>query len=143
MREQRTANRKVYCVDNGFISAAAFRASPGTGQLYENLVAIDLHRRALSGRCQVFFYRSSDGAEVDFVVKEGTRVTHLIQVCARFEAAETRPREVRALLKAGAELGCDDLLVLTGDVSGEEEASRFGRRGTIRYFPLTTWLRRD
>ena len=41
-REQITANRKIYCIDNGFPDAKAPRHSENTGRLFENLVAIDL-----------------------------------------------------------------------------------------------------
>ena len=51
-----------------------------------------------------------------------------------------KAREVRALLKASRDLGCDRLLVLTDSEEGEEAASWFGTSGTIRFLPLWRWL---
>ena len=55
--------------------------------------------------------------------------------------ANTRQREIRALLQAGSDLSCDRLLVLTTDADSEEEVEWFGKRGRIRLLPLWRWLR--
>jgi predicted AAA+ superfamily ATPase len=47
--------------------------------------------------------------EVDFVVKQGNRISELIQVCTDATGSLTRHREVRALIKAGNELNCKNL----------------------------------
>jgi len=44
------------------------------------------------------------------------------------------------LLKAGSELGCRDLLILTPAVEKEESAQWFGIKGDIRYLPMWKWL---
>jgi len=85
-------------------------------------------------------WKGAQGDEVDFAVKQGVRVTQLIQVCYSLESPRTKAREVRALLKASHELGCDSLLVLTDSEEGEERASWFGMDGTIRFVPLWRWL---
>jgi hypothetical protein len=51
-----------------------------------------------------------------------------------------REREVRALLKASAELKCKDLLVLTADYETVEEIEWFGIKGKVRFVPLWKWL---
>jgi hypothetical protein len=140
VREQVRANRKMYCIDNGLVTSAAFRVSAEAGKLCENLVAVALHRQRLAGRLELFYWQGSAQEEVDFVVKQGTRVTRLIQVCLDPEAPKARARESRALLKASAELDCKDLLVLTESKEGQEEASWYGTQGTIRYQPLWKWL---
>ncbi|HAK94999.1 MAG TPA: AAA family ATPase [Planctomycetes bacterium] len=140
LREQVRANRKIYCIDNGFVAAMSFRSSGDVGQAYENLVAVALKRRQLEGRAEIYFWKNEAQEEVDFVVKEGRRVTALIQVCVRMESAKTRDRALRALLKASSELKCRTLLVLTDDLEGEETASWFGYRGTIRFVPLWKWF---
>ncbi len=139
-RERAGADRKIYAIDNGLVTATGFRSSPDRGKLYENLVAIAFHRCELEGTLECFSWRSAQGDEVDFVVKEGLHVTQLIQVCHNLENPKTKTREVRALLKASRELGCDRLLVLTDSEDGEEPASWFGTSGTIRFMPLWRWL---
>lgn len=137
---QARSDRKYYGIDNGLISSTAFRFSPGLGMLYENLVAIALQRRRLAGALDFFFWQGAGGEEVDFVVKEGLRVTRLIQVCADLGEPRRRARELRALVKASAELECADLLLLTEGQSGEETVAWFGKKGTIRIRPLWRWL---
>ena len=139
-REQATANRKIYCIDNGMITARGVLFSPDTGRLVENLVAVALRKRALDGTCELFFWKDAQQREVDFVIKEGRRVTQLIQVCWDLTAASTREREIRDLLRAGAALSCERLLVLTADTDSEEEVEWYGRKGRIRLLPVWRWL---
>ena len=140
VREQAAANRKIYCIDNGLVTARAVRFSPDLGRLVENLVAVALRKRALDGACQVFYWKDARQREVDFVVKEGLRVTQLIQVCWDMTEPSTRRREIRALLQAGRELDCDRLLVLTADTDAEDEVAWYGMRGRIRRLPVWRWL---
>lgn len=48
-REQAASNKKAYAIDNGFVRAAGFQASPNHGRLLESLVAIACQRRQLRG----------------------------------------------------------------------------------------------
>ena len=139
-REQARANRKIYCIDNGFVTTRTGQFAPDLGRLAENLVAIGLHKQALDGRCEVFFWKDARQWEVDFVVKEGRQVARLIQVCWDLSRKETREREMRSLLRASAALSCDDLLVLTAQEQGEEEVEWHGTKRTIRVLPLWRWL---
>jgi len=140
VRQQINANRKAYCVDNGLAIAAGFRFSPDRGKLYENLAAIVLHQRELRGQAQIFYWKSVQQEEVDFVVREGRRVSQLIQVCWRMPDERTKQREIRALLKGSRELKCNDLLVLTEDTDSVEGVEWFGMKGQIRFLPMSRWL---
>ncbi|HRT94424.1 MAG TPA: DUF4143 domain-containing protein, partial [Planctomycetota bacterium] len=126
--------------DNGLVTATSFRFSSGLGRLYENLVAVALRKQELEGRLEFYFWRGPQHEEVDFVVKQGLRVTQLLQVCADVGDVRTRDREVRALLKASEAMKCKELLVLTETAEREEDASWFGLRGRIRFVPLWKWL---
>jgi predicted AAA+ superfamily ATPase len=138
-REQARANRKIYCIDNGFVTARGFQFTDKTGALFENVAAVALHKRQLEGQCELFFWRGQGNEEVDFVVKEGPRVTRLIQVCWDMRSPETRYREVRSLLQASKALSCDDLVILTASASGEEQVEWYGIRRTIRLVPMSQW----
>jgi predicted AAA+ superfamily ATPase len=140
VREQAKAPRKMYAIDNGLVSYAAFRSGADRGRLLENAVAVALRWRGMRGECELFFWQGAQQEEVDFVVKQGTRVTGLIQVCLDPDPSRTRDREVRALIKAGAELDCRDLLVLTMNREAEEEVSWFGATGLVRFLPAWKWL---
>ncbi len=142
VREQAQSNRKIYCTDNGLITSSSFRVSSDVGKLFENIVAINLRKRAIEGAIECFYWQGAQQEEVDFVVKEGTRVIQLIQVCLNLDDPKTKSREVRALLKASKDLKCKDLLVLTDSTEGQEAMSWFGIVGTVRYLPVWQWLLR-
>ena len=139
-REQSASLKKAYAIDNGLIRAAGFHSSENRGRLMENLVAIRLYRDELAGGARVFYWQDPQKAEVDFVVFRNRRVEQLIQVCVDASGDKTQEREVRGLLKASRELGCDDLLLLTESDEGVEEVSWHGMNGVIRRMPIADWL---
>jgi uncharacterized protein len=140
VKEQVSSNKKIYCIDNGLISARAFSFSPNMGKLYENLVACTLKRKENQGLCAIYYWKNTQQEEVDFVVKKGLQVDQLIQVCYNPQSVETTNREARALIKAGKELNCTSLLVITEDIEKHEETEWFGEKARIQYIPLWKWL---
>jgi len=143
IREQITANRKIYCIDNGFIGAKTAAFSENRGRLYENLVAISLKRHEMNGHLTCYTWKNAQQEEVDFVIRRQNQVAELIQVCTNTGSAGTKEREVRALLKAGRDLNCTRLRILTESEEGEAEEEWFGIKGTIVYEPLWKWLERE
>jgi predicted AAA+ superfamily ATPase len=133
-------NRKMYSYDNGMIAAKAFQTSPNYGRLFENCVAAHLKRKDIERELELYYWRNQQGEEVDFVIKKGTQIVELIQACYSLETERTRDREVRALLKAGKELGCNKLTILTLREDKDELREWFGIKGTISYKPLGKWL---
>ena len=132
LKEQENSPRKVYSIDNGLSNAIGFRFSDNFGRLMENLVAIELKRRGE----EIYYWRDYSGREVDFVVKEGVKVKQLIQVCYDIEDVSTKNRELRALIKAGKELKCKNLKVITWDYEGREEF----KNKKINFIPLWRYL---
>lgn len=101
--------RKVYFVDTGFITALSIKFSKNMGRLLENVV---FHKLARENEA-IYYYKDDKGNEVDFtILSEGATVA-LYQVCFDLTDDETQRREVRALLKAGATLNCQNLNLLT------------------------------
>jgi len=139
MREQATAPRKVFCIDNGIVESTGFQTSANTGRMLENVVAVELFRRKLEGKLQVYYWQGAGQEEVDFVVKRGRTVSQLIQVSADIASPAVWARESRALLRAGAALGCSDLLVLTASFEAERDAAWYGQKGHIRIMPVWRW----
>ena len=140
VREQAAFNKKAYAIDNGLATAAGFHFSAGLGKLYENMVAIALHRRQLLGASRLYYWKNAQQEEVDFVQQTGRRVTALIQVCTDATAPKTRDREMRALLKASQDLRCDNLQLLTETESGEETLAWHGAKRKITLAPISRWL---
>jgi predicted AAA+ superfamily ATPase len=132
LKEQMRSPKKVYGYDTGMINAIKFKTGRDIGRLMENLVAVDLMRREVD----FYYYKSVNGKEVDFVIKRGPKVGQLIQVCYDIDHYATRKRELASLAKAGKELECDHLTILTWDYKAEEKYA--GRR--VNFLPLWRWL---
>lgn len=113
------APKKVYVVDNGFVQSTAFNLSENLGRLLENQVFVELLRRGYIPGQTLFYYRTRNDKEIDFVTRKGAKVEQLIQVCYDMTSEKTRKRELDALVEAAQELHCDNLLVITN--SQEEQ----------------------
>lgn len=107
------ADRKAYIVDNGFVQSSAFNLSDNLGRLLENQVFVELLRKGYVPGQTMFYYRSRNNREVDFVTRKGPKVERLIQVSYSLDSAKTRKREISALVECGDELKCDDLSIVT------------------------------
>lgn len=126
------APRKVYAYDPGLVGAVGFRMGADMGRLLESLVAIELTRRVV----EFYTYKEPGGKEVDFVIRQGGETICLLQICYDLSEPKTRKREIAGLLKAGEELGCQALIILTWDEEGE--ANHQGR--TVKLIPAWKWL---
>ena len=135
------SEKKVYCIDTGMAAAVSLQTNLDTSHLVENMVALELLRQQSSpSDIEVYYWKSSDQEEVDFVLRQGRFIIQLIQVCLSLENEDTKKREFRALLKASKALRCKNLLVITLLEEGEETVDWFGIQGTIKYIPLWKWL---
>jgi len=140
-KESLMENRKIYSIDSGLIKAISFRFMEDTSRIYENVVAIELMRKkSLDKNIEIFYWKSPQQEETDFIIKEGLRIKKLIQVCYDISDPDTKNREVRGLIKASKELRCNNLLVITEDKEGEEEIEWFGTKRKVKYVPLWKWL---
>ena len=128
--------KKVYVVDNGFVSAKAIQHSPDKGKLMENLVFIELAKRGVKPNQALFYYKTRNDREVDFVVKKGTEVMELIQVCYDVKNPSVEDREIKALIEAKNELKAKKLTVLAWDEKREIEKDG----NVIQLRPLWEWL---
>jgi hypothetical protein len=120
--------------------SAGFRFSADRGALYENLVAVALKKEEIAGRISLFYWKSPQNGEVDFVIKDGLHISRLIQVCSDISNPKTLKREMRALIKASQELHCDDLLLLNDRVDRTETFQWQDAERPIRLMPLWQWL---
>jgi len=136
LKQQSFAPKKIYCIDNGIISAVGFKTSSDRGKMMENLVAIELFRRASEAGWEIYYWKDYQQREVDFVIKDGKSIALLIQVTNISSKREIGERELDSLLRASEELRCNNLLVITYDYEDEEKIS--GKK--IRFIPLWKWL---
>lgn len=130
------ADRKIYALDNGFVSAKSQASASNTSRLLENLVFIELVRRGFKPNIELFYYQTKSGHEVDFLVRKGAANTGLLQVTQAMSTLKTREREIRALREAAEELGVRRLTIVTLET---EEEIRDGSH-VIRVIPCRSWL---
>jgi predicted AAA+ superfamily ATPase len=137
VKEQKLYPKKFYCIDSGLLNAITIRFSENMGRLYENIVAVTLLREKRGEN--IFYWKSKEQKEVDFVIKEGLKIKQLIQVSYDLSNNKVEEREINALLKAAEELKCNNLLIITDDL---EKNKKIGSH-RIFYIPLWRWLLKE
>jgi len=123
---------KIYVVDNALIELIA---GDEKGKKLENLIFLSLLQKGFQPNRDIFYF-TSNGGEVDFVIKKGKKILTLLQCCFDVNDYQTKERELKSLLKASKTLSCSDLKVITYDYQAEERIA--GKR--IKFMPLWKWL---
>jgi len=132
LKKQMYNPSKIYCVDTALARSMAFKFSHDTGKVYENIVFVELMRNGKD----IYYWKSCNNLEVDFIIREGTRITEIIQVCADISKKETQTRQIRGVLEAASEFNLKKALIITGDFSGETMEEGVD----ITFTPLWQWL---
>ena len=127
--EKETA-KKHYFTDNGLLSI--FLAESKSAML-ENLCAIALHKKYNNDYEQPHLYYYNRNVEVDFIVPEEALA---IQVSYNITDAETRKREVSAVLALNKVLPIKKALIITYD----EEETIESNGLEISVMPVWKWL---
>ena len=133
LKLMKKAPRKVYVVDNGFVAAKAFSLSENLGRLLENQVFIELIRQGYDTEKTMFYYRSRNDKEVDFVLRKETRVERLVQVCYDLSSPKTEKREVDSIVECAGELKCSNLTIVTKEDERTIEKDGY----TIKVLPIS------
>lgn len=115
LKLMKKAPRKVYVVDNGFVAAKAFSLSENLGRLLENQVFIELIRRGYEPDKTLFYYRSQNDKEADFILRKESRIECIMQVCYDMGSPKTEKREVDSLIECAGELKCNNLVIVTNN----------------------------
>ncbi|MEM5830451.1 MAG: ATP-binding protein [Candidatus Aenigmatarchaeota archaeon] len=127
--------KKVYVCDIGIPSILLY--SKDIGKKMENVVFLDLLRKTNENPLtEIYYFKDYQQNEVDFVIKEGTKVKQLIQVTYASSKDEIEKREIKALLKASDLLKCKGLMIITWDY---EDVLKIDNK-EIKCIPLWKWL---
>jgi predicted AAA+ superfamily ATPase len=127
--------KKIYLCDTGLTKVVRF--SEDIGKLMENCVFLELLRLTnKKPMLEIYYWKSHEGAEVDFLLKEGVEIKELIQVTYASGRDEIDEREVKSLLKASKETGCKNLRIITWNYEGVDKIDN----RTIKFTPLWRWL---
>jgi predicted AAA+ superfamily ATPase len=103
-KKQQANPKKIYAIDTGLINTVSFQVGKRKGGLIENVVFIELKRRLGNSVGEIYYYKTKKGYEIDFLIKESDKITHLIQVTKNVEENNNRDRELRAFAEACEEL---------------------------------------
>ncbi len=104
----------------------------------ENLIFTEFLKRGHKINLDLFFYKTRNQKEIDFVVKDGYKIKELIQSCYDPSHPDTENREIKALIEASEELNVHDLKVITWELEKEVKI----KKHTIQFIPLLKWLMR-
>lgn len=129
IKKQLNFPKKIYIVDPAFNQIGGLNFSENKGKVLEDLVFIELKRR----KNEIFYYSNKN--ECDFLIKEGTKIRHAIQVCYMLDKGN-REREVDGLLEAMEKFKLKEGFILTRE---QEEEIKKGKKN-IRILPVWKWL---
>ena len=107
----------MYCIeyDTGIINSIVIKFSKNYGKLLETAVFLELKRKNKN----MYYWKSGEKYEVDFLIVNGHKVDELIQVAWELEE-NTKKREIRSLLKAMDEFNLNSGKIITKDFQKTE-----------------------
>jgi len=132
VKKQINSPKKVYAIDTGLANAVSFNFSENMGHLLENLVFLKLKQE----NKEVFYYKTNNGGEVDFIYRESGGNQGLIQVTKEIRTENVRKRETKALVRAMEETGITQGIIVTYE--DEEKIQIDGK--TIEVVPAYAFL---
>lgn len=124
--------KKIYCIDHAMVTSVSSGILVNSGHLLENLVFTALRRI----HPELFYHRTRNGREIDFVVPLGGRSRKLVQVCASLADPLTRKRELAALGEGMSELDLKSGTIVTRNESGQIKVDA----GTVEVTPAWRFL---
>jgi len=127
-----TNPKKIYCIDHALVTSVSSGILVNSGHLLENLVFSALRRL----HSEIYYYKTKNGREVDFIVPMRDRIQMLVQVCESLSDPQTKKREVAALRDAMNELGVKSGMIVTRNEEEEIE----GDDGKILIVPVWCFL---
>ncbi len=120
--------KKIYCVDNGFISINSASFNPDKGRLLENMVFLQLRYTTN----EIYYY--SEKGECDFVVFQNKKLMGLYQVCWQLDE-ENLNRELSGLTEAMDFFGLQKGFIITHC----QTDTFFVDNKTIEALPFYNW----
>ncbi len=135
-RKQNKSLKKVYTIDTGIYNALSFKFSKQNGKIMENIVAIELLRRINNLNKTLYYWKDYNNHEVDFVIKNNNAIDELLQVTYSSSYESIEKREIENIIKAGKELHCKNLKIITWDYEDVETLDN----SKIYFIPLWKFL---
>jgi predicted AAA+ superfamily ATPase len=124
--------KKVYCIDHSMITSITPGILSNRGHLLENLIFVHIRRQTQ----ELYYYRTTNGQEIDFIWLDSHKNRHLVQVSLSLHDLLTKKREVSSLSQAMEELNLKTSTIVTLD---EEDVLKDGNK-TINVVPAWKYL---
>jgi len=105
LKKQNANDKKYYSVDLGLSNILRVPNLQTRGDDLETIVFLELIRRGN----KVYYYKTSNGLECDFIVENSNKITTLIQVTSSLKDEKTKKRELRVFHKTIEELQLKDV----------------------------------
>jgi predicted AAA+ superfamily ATPase len=134
LKKQNANDKKYYSVDLGLSNILRVPNLQTRGDDLETIVFLELIRRGN----KVYYYKTSNGLECDFIVENNNKITTLIQVTSSLKDEKTKKRELRVFYKTIEELQLKDVKCI---VIYEDSGSEFTFDGIdINAKNIKEWL---
>ncbi len=134
LKKQNANEKKYYSADLGLSNIMRVPNLQTRGADLETVVFLELVQRGY----KVYYYKTSNDLECDFLVQKDNKIESLIQVSKTLQDAKTKKRELSSFIKTVDELKLKniDLLVITEDSSKNEEF----KHQQIKIVNILEWL---
>jgi len=129
LKKQLVNPKKAYSIDNGLTSVNSASLSQDEGRLLENAVFLQLRRK----HKDVYYFKKT--GECDFVVREGRKVTSVVQACVEV-TEENRKRELSGLVEAMRAFNLDTGTIVT--LAQEDVVNEGGKKIFLK--PAWKWF---
>lgn len=123
--------KKYYVTDLGFYNAVSFKFSENIGIILENIVFEQLLRYNKN----LFYWKTDDGKEIDFIIQEQNKLTEAYQVTYNL-SNKNYDREIRSLISISEETPNINCYILTY----EQEEIIETENVKIIVLPIWKWL---
>ena len=127
LKKQIINPKKIYAIDTGLIRANTTSFTLDDGRIIENAVFLHLRKKYK----EIFYYKGN--RECDFLIKEGTKITHAVQVC-NILTEENKQREIEGLQEAMQKFNLKKGTIITMDQKDKIE--------NVEIIPLIEFFKR-
>ena len=134
LKKQHANDKKYYSVDLGLSNIFRVPNLQTKGNDLETIVHLELIRRGY----KVYYYKTSNNWECDFIVENNNEITELIQVTSSLKDKDTYKRELRPFSKVIAELKLKDVKCTV--ISEDNEKDEIYDNTHIKILNIKKWL---
>jgi len=115
LKKQKANDKKYYSVDLGLSNILRVPNLQTRGTDLESVVFLELKRRGY----KVYYYKTANDLECDFVVESDKKIKYLIQVTSSLKDEKTKTRELKSFKKTIEELKLENIkcLIISEDSS--------------------------